>query len=156
VVEKVIPRNSTIPCGARQVFTTFADKQTGFDLHVVQGERELASQSRSLARFQVTGLPPAAAGMARAEAMFLVDAAGILRVPETEDSTGREASIECKQSYGLPEEEIERMLRESYEHADEDVRARLLIEQRVEADRILGATRAALAADGDLLEGGEQ
>ncbi|HJZ87953.1 MAG TPA: Fe-S protein assembly chaperone HscA [Polyangia bacterium] len=156
VVEKVIPRNTTIPCGAKQVFTTFADKQTGFDLHVVQGERELASQCRSLARFFLKGLPPAPAGVVRAEVTFLVDADGILRVTAREQSTGQEASVEVKPSYGLSEDEIERMLRESYEHADEDVRVRLLTEQRVEAERILAATRAALAADGQLLAGDER
>jgi molecular chaperone HscA len=156
VVEKLIPRNTTIPCGAKQVFTTFADKQTGFDLHVVQGERELATQNRSLARFYLKGLPPAPAGMVRAEVTFLVDADGILRVMAKELATGKEASIEVKPSYGLAEDEIERMLRESYEHADEDVKARLLVEQRVEADRILAALSGALAADGDLLENGER
>jgi molecular chaperone HscA len=150
VVEKLVPRNTTIPCGAKQVFTTFADNQTGFDLHVVQGERELASQCRSLARFQLKGLPPAPAGMARAEVLYLVDADGILRVTAKNLETGEEASIEVKPSYGLGEDEIERMLRESYEHADEDVRTRLLVEQRVEAERILAATRAALAADPEL------
>src|SRR5262249_14077417 len=156
VVEKVIPRNTTIPCGAKQVFTTFADKQTGFDLHVVQGERELATQNRSLARFYLKGLPPAPAGMVRAEVTFLVDADGILRVSATELATGQEASMPVKRSYGLGEDEIERMLRESYEHADEDVKARLLAEQRVEAEGILSALRGALAVDGDLLDPDER
>jgi molecular chaperone HscA len=156
VVEKLIPRNTTIPCGAKQVFTTFADKQTGFDLHVVQGERELASQNRSLARFYLKGLPPAPAGMVRAEVTFLVDADGILRVMAKDLGTGNETSIEVKPSYGLGEDEVERMLRESFEHADEDVRARLLVEQRVEADRILLALRGALAADGDVLSADER
>ena len=155
VVEKLIPRNTTIPAGAKQVFTTFADKQTGFDLHVVQGERELATQNRSLARFFLKGLPPAPAGMVKAEVTFLVDADGILRVMAKELATGKEAFIEVKPSYGLGEDEIERMLRESFEHADEDVKTRLLVEQRVEADRILAALAGALAADGDLLENGE-
>jgi molecular chaperone HscA len=122
---------------------------------VVQGERELASQNRSLARFYLKGLPPAPAGMMRAEVTFLVDADGILRVMAKELATGKEASIEVKPSYGLGEDEIERMLRESFEHADDDVKTRLLVEQRVEADRILSALAGALAADGDLLENGE-
>jgi molecular chaperone HscA len=156
VVEKVIPRNTTIPCGAKQVFTTFADRQTGFDLHVVQGERELASECRSLARFVLGGLPPAPAGVVRAEVTFLVDADGILRVSAREESTGKEASIEVKPSYGLGEDEIERMLRESYEHAEDDVVTRLLVEQRVEAERILRALAGALAKDADLLEPDER
>jgi molecular chaperone HscA len=156
VVEKVIPRNTTIPCGAKQVFTTFADRQTGFDLHVLQGERELASECRSLARFVLGGLPPAPAGVVRAEVTFLVDADGILRVSAREESTGKEASIEVKPSYGLGEDEIERMLRESYEHAEEDVVTRLVVEQRVEAERILGALAGALGKDADLLEPDER
>jgi molecular chaperone HscA len=156
VVEKVIPRNSTIPCGAKQTFTTFADKQTGFDLHVVQGERELVSECRSLARFKLGGLPPMPAGMARAEITFLVDADGILRVSAREEVSGQEAAIEVKPSYGLADAEIERMLLDSFEHAEEDVKARLLISERVEADRILAATRQALEVDAALLEPGER
>ncbi len=151
VVEKIIPRNSTIPTGARQTFTTYADNQTGFDLHVVQGERETVGECRSLARFQLKGLPPAPAGMARLEVTFLVDADGILHVTAREETTGGEASIDVKPSYGLSDEEIERMLLESYQFAESDVKTRLLVDARVEADRILNATRAALAADGGLL-----
>jgi molecular chaperone HscA len=155
VVEKLIPRNSTIPCGAKQTFTTFADRQTGFDLHVLQGERELASECRSLARFQLKGLPPMPAGLARVEITFLIDADGILRVTAREEVTGIEAAIEVKPSYGLSDAEIERMLLDSFEHGAEDVRQRLLITERVEAERILVATRQALAADPDLLGPGE-
>ncbi|MBI5477208.1 MAG: Fe-S protein assembly chaperone HscA [Deltaproteobacteria bacterium] len=156
VVEKLIPRNSTIPCGAKQTFTTFADKQTGFDLHVVQGERELVAECRSLARFKLGGLPPLPAGMARAEITFLVDADGILRVSAREELSGQEAAIEVKPTYGLTDAEIERMLLDSFEHAEADVRARLLIGERIEADRILQATRQALAVDAALLAPGER
>ncbi|HEY3351844.1 MAG TPA: Fe-S protein assembly chaperone HscA, partial [Polyangia bacterium] len=155
VVEKLIARNSTIPCGAQQTFTTFADKQTGFDLHVLQGERELASECRSLARFQLKGLPPMPAGLARVEITFLVDADGILRVSAKEQVTGLETAIEVKPTYGLTDEEIERMLLDSFEHAEDDVRERLLVTERVEAERILVATRQALTQDAALLEPGE-
>jgi molecular chaperone HscA len=151
VVEKLIHRNTTVPCGATQTFTTFADKQTGFDLHVVQGERELAEQCRSLARFSLKGIPPMPAGMARLEVTFTVDADGILRVAAREETTGQEASVQVKPSYGLSDEEVERMLLDSFAHADEDVQARQLTEQRVEADRIAAAARAAMADTPDLL-----
>jgi len=151
VVEKIIPRNSTIPTGAKQTFTTYAENQTGFDLHVVQGERETVEQCRSLAKFQLKGIPPMAAGMARLEVTFLVDADGILQVMAKELTTGKEASVQVKPSYGLTDEQIEQMLYESYEYAEQDLKARQLAEARVEADRILAALRAALAADGQLL-----
>jgi molecular chaperone HscA len=151
VAEKLIPRNSTIPCGARQTFTTFADKQTGFDLHVVQGEREMVSECRSLARFTLGGIPPLPAGMARLEVTFMVDADGILRVTAREETTGKESSIEVKPSYGLTDAEVERMLLESFANAEADVKARLLSEQRVEADRIMAAARGAMADTPDLL-----
>jgi molecular chaperone HscA len=151
VVEKIVPRNSTIPTGAKQTFTTYADNQTGFDLHVVQGERETVDQCRSLARFQLKGIPPMAAGMARLEVTFLVDADGILRVMAKELTTGKEASVEVKPSYGLSEEQIEKMLYDSYEYAEDDLKARQLVEARVEADRILAALKQALAIDGRLL-----
>ncbi|MCS6913750.1 MAG: Fe-S protein assembly chaperone HscA [Myxococcales bacterium] len=156
IVEKIIPRNSRVPTRARQVFTTYADGQTGFDLHVVQGERETAADCRSLARFQLRGIPPAAAGVARLEVTFLIDENGLLHVTAREQTSGKEASIQVKPSYGLTEEEIERMLLDSYEHGAEDVARRQLLEQRVEADRILNALRAALAADGHLLEPAER
>ncbi|HET6148729.1 MAG TPA: Fe-S protein assembly chaperone HscA [Polyangia bacterium] len=151
VVEKLVPRNSTIPCGATQTFTTYADKQTGFDVHVVQGEREMVAECRSLARFKLTGIPPMPAGMARLEVTFLVDADGLLRVTAREETTGKEAAIQVKPSYGLTDEEVERMLLDSFVHAEEDVKARLLTEQRVEAERIAAAARAAMADSPDLL-----
>ncbi|HZS41978.1 MAG TPA: Fe-S protein assembly chaperone HscA [Polyangia bacterium] len=151
VVEKLIHRNSTIPAGARQTFTTYADKQTGFDLHVVQGERETVAECRSLARFQLKGIPPMAAGMARLEVTFLVDADGILRVSAREETTGIEAAVEVKPSYGLTDEQIEQMLLDSYEHAEDDLKRRMLLEARVEAERILAALDVALANDGALL-----
>ena len=156
VVEKLIHRNTTVPCGAKQTFTTFADKQTGFDLHVVQGERELVSECRSLARFTLKGIPPMPAGMARLEVTFMVDADGILRVSAREETTGQEASIEVKPSYGLTDDEVERMLLDSFAHAEEDVKARLLAEQRVEADGIVAAARAAMGDAPELLEDGER
>ena len=156
VVEKLIHRNTTVPCGAKQTFTTFADKQTGFDLHVVQGERELVADCRSLARFTLKGIPPMPAGMARLEVTFLVDADGILRVSAREETTGQEASIEVKPSYGLTDEEVERMLLDSFAHAEEDVKARLLAEQRVEADGIVAAARAAMGDAPELLDDGER
>jgi molecular chaperone HscA len=151
VVEKIIHRNTTVPCGATQTFTTFADKQTGFDLHVVQGERELADQCRSLARFTLKGIPPLPAGMARLEVTFMVDADGILRVSAREETTGQETKIEVKPSYGLSDEEVERMLLDSFAHAEEDVKVRLLTEQQVEADRIAAAARSAMTDTPELL-----
>jgi molecular chaperone HscA len=151
VVEKIIHRNTTVPCGATQTFTTFADKQTGFELRVVQGERELADQCRSLAQFTLKGIPPMPAGMARLEVMFTVDADGILRVSAREETTGQEAKIEVKPSYGLTDEEVERMLLDSFAHAEEDVQLRLLTEQQVEADRIAAAARTAMSDSPELL-----
>jgi molecular chaperone HscA len=151
VVEKIIHRNTTVPCGATQTFTTFADRQTGFDLKVVQGERELAEQCRSLAQFTLKGIPPMPAGMARLEVTFTVDSDGILRVSAREETTGIETKIEVKPSYGLTDEEVERMLLDSFAHAEEDVQVRLLTEQQVEADRIAAAARSAMADSADLL-----
>jgi molecular chaperone HscA len=156
VVEKLIHRNTTVPCGAVQTFTTYADNQTGFDLHVVQGERELVADCRSLARFKLTGIPPMPAGMARLQVTFLVDADGLLGVSAREETTGKESSIRVKPSYGLTDDEVERMIRDSFAHAEQDVGERLLAVERVEADRILHATRAALAASADLLVEGER
>jgi molecular chaperone HscA len=156
VTEKLIYRNTTVPCGAVQTFTTYADNQTGFDLHVVQGERELVADCRSLARFKLGGIPPRPAGMARLKVTFTVDADGILSVSAREEQTGQEASIRVKPSYGLGDDEVERMIRDSFEHADDDMGARLLTVERVEADRILHATRGALAVSAALLAAGER
>ncbi|HEY4184336.1 MAG TPA: Fe-S protein assembly chaperone HscA [Polyangia bacterium] len=151
VVERLVHRNSTIPCGATQTFTTYADNQTGFDLHVVQGERELVADCRSLARFKLGGIPPMPAGLARLEVTFVVDADGILRVTAREETTGIESSVSVKPSYGLTDDEVERMLLDSFAHAEADVQIRQLAEQRVEADRILQAAHAAMAATPELL-----
>lgn len=151
VVEKLIHRNTTIPAGATETFTTYADNQTGFDIHVLQGERETAEACRSLARFTLKGVPPMVAGMARLEVTFLVDADGLLKVMAKELTTGKEASIEVKPSYGLTDEEVERMLIESFEYAEEDLAKRNLLVERVEAERILAATKHAFATDDGLL-----
>ena len=147
VVEKLIHRNTTIPTGATQTFATYADNQTGFDIHVVQGERETAEACRSLARFTLKGVPPMIAGMARVEITFLVDADGLLKVMAKELTTGKEASIEVKPSYGLSDEEVERMLIESFEFAETDLALRNLLTERVEGERILAATRGAFESD---------
>ena len=151
VVEKLIPRNSTIPARAVQTFTTYSEKQTGFDLHVVQGERETVEGNRSLARFTLRGLPPMPAGMARVEIRFEVDADGLLRVSAEEKVTGIRAEVEVKPSYGLTDEEVERMLLDSYDNAEADLRNRQLVSERVEAQRILAATRGAIEGDAELL-----
>ncbi|MDD9939272.1 MAG: Fe-S protein assembly chaperone HscA [Myxococcales bacterium] len=156
VVEKILPRNTAIPAAAAQVFTTYADNQTGFDLHVLQGEREMAEDCRSLARFTLNGIPPMPAGMARLEVRFSVDADGLLDVSASEQTTGIEQHVEVKPSYGLSDEEVERMLLDAYEHAEHDMTARALREQRVEAQRILDATAQALERDAALLEEGER
>ena len=144
VMERIIERNTTIPCSVRQEFTTFVDNQTAVDFHVLQGERELAKDHRSLARFQLRGIEPQPAGMPRIEVTFTIDANGILNVTARDKKTGREQSIDVKPSYGLTDEEIERMLEESFEHAEEDVRQRLLIEARTDADSLLRVTRKQL------------
>ncbi len=155
-VDRILPRNTTIPTGAKSVFTTFADHQTGFDIHVVQGERELAQDCRSLARFTLKGIPAMPAGMARLEVHFHVDENNLLEVRATEVTTGIEQKVEVKPSYGLTEEQIEDMLIDAIDHGDEDLEVRRLADARVEAQRILLATGKALADDADLLSADER
>ena len=156
LAEKVIPRNSTIPCARAQEFTTFKDGQTAMAVHVVQGERELVSDCRSLARFELRGIPPMAAGAARIRVTYQVDADGLLSVAARELHSGVEASIVVKPSYGLGDDEIARMLQESFTSAEDDMKLRALREEQVEAERILLATESALAQDGNLLSDAER
>jgi len=156
LVERIIPRNSTIPTARAQDFTTFKDGQTAIAIHVVQGEREVVSDCRSLARFELRGIPPMVAGAARVRVSFAVDADGLLNVSAREETSGVEASITVKPSYGLADEEIARMLTESFSSAEQDMVERSLRESRVEAERMLLAARAALAADGDLLSAADR
>ncbi len=151
LAEKVIPRNSQIPASRAQEFTTFQDGQTGMDIHVVQGERELVDDCRSLARFRLTGIPPRPAGAARVRVTFQVDADGILRVSARETSTGVEQAIEVQPSHGLTDAEVETMLQASLDHAEDDVMARMLRTAQVEAERVLMPLTKAMEADADLL-----
>ncbi len=156
LVERVIERNSTLPVAKAQEFTTFKDGQTAMAIHVLQGERDLVSECRSLARFELRGIPPMAAGAARIRVTFQVDADGLLSVAARETGSGVEASVRVKPSYGLADEQITRMLQDGFAHADEDMAVRKLREARVEAERMVLATQAALAVDGGLLEAPEQ
>lgn len=156
LVERIVPRNTTIPTAMAQDFTTFKDGQTALALHVVQGERDLVADCRSLARFELRGIPPMAAGAARIRVTFTIDADGLLQVSAKEQGTGIEASIDVKPAYGLSDEQIAAMLQDSFATAQEDMQARALVEAKVEAERMLDATRTALKADGALLAAQER
>ncbi len=156
LVERIIDRNTSIPVARAQDFTTFKDGQTAMSIHVVQGERDLVADCRSLARFELRGIPPMAAGAARIRVTFQVDADGLLSVAARELETCIEASIAVKPSYGLADEDVARMLQEGFSSADDDARARVLREAAVDAERMLLATQAALEADADLLERDER
>jgi len=156
LVERIVPRNQTIPTAMAQDFTTYQDGQTALALHVVQGERDLVSDCRSLARFELRGIPPMVAGAARIRVTFTVDADGLLSVNAREQGSGVEARIDVKPSYGLSDDDIARMLQDSFSTAQQDMRARALAEARVDADRMILATQSALVTDADLLDPDEQ
>ena len=156
LVERIVPRNQTIPTAMAQDFTTYKDGQTALALHVLQGERDLVVDCRSLARFELRGIPPMVAGAARIRVTFTVDADGLLSVSAKEQGSGVEASIDVKPSYGLSDDDITRMLQESFSTAQQDMQARALAEAQVDADRMLLATRSALALDADLLSPNER
>ncbi len=156
VVDKILPRNTTTPAVARATYTTQEDSQTGFEIHVLQGEREMVADNRSLARFTLRGIPPMAAGMAKLEVTFRVNADGMLDVNALETTTGIEQKVLVKPSYGLDDETVEKMLMDALDHGEEDLRTRRVAENRVEAHRILAATAKAVEADAALLEVGER
>ena len=156
LVERIVPRNQTIPTAMAQDFTTYKDGQTALALHVVQGERDLVQDCRSLARFELRGIPPMAAGAARIRVTFTVDADGLLNVSAREQISGVEAQIDVKPSYGLSDEQIAQMLQDSFSTAEADVKARALVEAKIDADRVLLATQSALAADAALLAESER
>jgi molecular chaperone HscA len=156
LVERIVPRNETIPTAKAQDFTTFKDGQTAMAIHVVQGERDLVADCRSLARFELRGIPPMAAGAARIRVTFTVDADGLLNVSAREQGSGVEAQVDVKPSYGLSDEQIARMLQESFTTAEADMKVRALTEARVDAERMIIATRSALDADAHLLDADER
>ena len=156
LVERIVPRNQTIPTAMAQDFTTYQDGQTALALHVVQGERDMVTDCRSLARFELRGIPPMAAGAARIRVTFTVDADGLLSVSAVEQLSGVSANITVKPSYGLSDDQIAAMLKESFQTAEQDIQARAVVEARVDADRMWLATQSALQADGDLLSSEER
>jgi molecular chaperone HscA len=151
-VDRIVPRNTTIPTGARATFTTYADNQTGFEIHVVQGERELAKDCRSLAHFSLKGIPPMPAGIARLDVSFDIDENGLLHVTASEKTTGLSQTVEVRPSYGLTDEQVEQMLIDALDYGEQDLEARRLADARIEGERIQLATKKALDADSDLLD----
>jgi molecular chaperone DnaK (HSP70) len=156
VISVLIPRNTTVPTSAREMFTTSIDGQTTVDMHVLQGERELAKDCRSLARFELGGIDPMPAGMPKIEVTFLIDANGMLQVQAKELRTGKAASIEVKPTYGLTEADVERMVEDSFTYAEADVESRMLIETRNEADTVMTHVERALRQGAHLVDAGER